>query len=365
LPETIFDNIPRSDPSPATPYEASFDFLNRVDSPYWQRVRDFVEDAFTRYPAEHAADLRARFRDDQWSAHIGAWWELYLYSLFRALGSTVEIHPEMPGTTTRPDFLIDSDFVVEARHVATGLVAAQPGPGRESWITGPLEELWHPNFRVSIRILNRDDAQPRRAAVTAGVLEWLDGLDADALLDAGPQHAPTFTQQAGGWCFRLSPMPVGPARRGDRNRRLIGIFPGYSGWGDNTVGTLRAALKEKARKYGKFGLPYAIAPLLSSGFTKPADIIDTLYGSDGFWATRNTRVSGVLVGTTVYPWSAGGPIPRLWLNLKAAHPLPTGLTVPTAFASDSRQIMQWDDDRAGFEIFGLPEDWPGPEPAFP
>jgi hypothetical protein len=60
---TIFDLIPRTDASPATPGETSFAFLNRVNSPYWQRVREFVETAFSAYSAENAADVRARFRD--------------------------------------------------------------------------------------------------------------------------------------------------------------------------------------------------------------------------------------------------------------------------------------------------------------
>jgi hypothetical protein len=362
--DTIFDSIPRTDPSPATPFETSFAFLNRVNSSYWQRVREFVERAFSAYPEEHAADVRARFRDDRWGAHIGAWWELYLHALFSALGSTIEVHPKLPSTSTRPDFLINSEFVVEARHVGAGLVAAQPGPGREAWITGPLEQLWHPNFLVDVHILQRGNAQPRRVAVTAGVLDWLNGLDPDILLGRGPHQVPSLLRRAGEWRFRLRPIAVEPARRGDRNRRLIGVFPGYAGW-DNTVGTLREALKDKAGKYGKLGLPYAVAPLLSSGFTETNDIVETLYGREGFWATRNTRVSGVLVGTTIYPWTAAGPVPRLWLNLRAAHPLLTDVALPRAAANDAREIVRWDGDRTGADIFGLADDWPGPEPAFP
>jgi hypothetical protein len=73
----IFDTVVRTDPDPARE-EDSFTFLNRVATPYWERVRTFVEEVFAEYPQQHADDLRARFRSRQWSAHAGAWWELYL-----------------------------------------------------------------------------------------------------------------------------------------------------------------------------------------------------------------------------------------------------------------------------------------------
>jgi hypothetical protein len=84
----IFDDVVRTDASPAHE-EDSFTFLNRTATPYWARVRDFVEDTFASYPEEHAEEIRVRFRSRRWPEHIGAWWELYLYRLFRSLGFEV------------------------------------------------------------------------------------------------------------------------------------------------------------------------------------------------------------------------------------------------------------------------------------
>ena len=67
----IFDDVVRTDASPAHE-EDSFTFLNRVATPYWARVRDFVDEIFATYPEEHAEELRMRFRSRRWPDHIGA-----------------------------------------------------------------------------------------------------------------------------------------------------------------------------------------------------------------------------------------------------------------------------------------------------
>ena len=51
----IFDDVARVDVRPAHE-EDSFTFLNRVATPYWTRVRDFVDETFATYPS------RARWR---------------------------------------------------------------------------------------------------------------------------------------------------------------------------------------------------------------------------------------------------------------------------------------------------------------
>ncbi len=199
-----------------------------------------------------AGQLR-RFRSRRWPEHIGAWWELYLFRLFRSLGFEVEVHPALPGVTTRPDFRVhrrDGSFLVEARHVAAGIRCGRREVGRDDWITAPLDELAHPNFMVGVRILERAPQRPRRAAVTIGVLDWLDGLDPDEVLVRPVQDRPLFQGQAGGWRFELKALPVNVKARGREGRRLVGLYPGSGGY-DNTTAALRAALKEKASKYGR------------------------------------------------------------------------------------------------------------------
>lgn len=130
---TLFDDIARTDPSPASATEPSFTFLNRVASPHWGEVRALLERWFARFPAEHADALRDSFRSPLAGKHYAAWWELYLHELFTRLGYRIEIHPELPDSARRPDFGLrrgDEQLYVEAAVVFSGIrdeESASPG----------------------------------------------------------------------------------------------------------------------------------------------------------------------------------------------------------------------------------------------
>lgn len=113
----LFDEIGRTDRRPADHSEGSFRFLNRVDAPYWQRVRDVMEEWFGRVPSDSAADIRGRFRDRDDRQHMGAFWELYVHEALRREGFTMTGHPDLVGSPHKPDFLAhrgDESFYVEA-----------------------------------------------------------------------------------------------------------------------------------------------------------------------------------------------------------------------------------------------------------
>lgn len=382
----VFDEFRRLDPEPAHAEEDSFAFLNRAATPYWARVREFIEEAFAEYPAAHAADLRARFRDRRWSAHAGAWWELYLFRLFRMLDFEVEVHPRLQGVSSRPDFRVTASagsFLVEARHVAAGIRSCRRRVGRDDWITGPLEELTHPRFVVVVRILARDPQKPRRKAVTAGVLDWLDSLDPDEP-DASIYRP--FRSRAGGWSFELRAVPMQSKRGDGRRRRLVGVYPGHGGI-DNTASALRAALKEKAAKYGRPECPLVLAPLLTTGHLDLENVIGALFGSeamtfsadatesarvirraDGFWTHpdgyRGTRVSAVLIGDALMPWTAARELPRLWIHPAGARSLPIELPLPTARIDGDGNLRLRDATKSAAEVLALDRAWPGPGKPF-
>ena len=219
--------------------------------------------------------------------------------MFRAFGSSLDVHPEVEGTSARPDFRVhtaEGSLLIEARYVTAGLTVGEQRVGRDDWITAPLDALSHPNFMVSVRIHERGASQPRRSAVIAGVLDWLDMLDPDAVAEQPLTDRERFQGFAGDWRFELRPIAVKAETRG-RQRRLVGMGPAISGF-DNTVLALRRALKEKARKYGRPTEPLVLAVLMTSGFTETEDIVDALFGSQAVGLTR--------VNPARPRWFAGG-----------------------------------------------------------
>jgi hypothetical protein len=74
---------------------------------------------------------------------------------------------------------------------------------------------------------------------------------------------------------------------------------------------------------------------------------------------RATKVSGVLVGTTISPWNHTRELPRLWINPWAQRPLSGAEPFPTATGDDTGTITYADASVTAHEVFGVSGDWPG------
>lgn len=81
--------------------ESAFGFLSRTDRPKFAQGRLFFEQVFARYPEEHQAHLRSRFRSDRAEQHQGAILELLLFAALERHGVKVR--------DDTPDFSVDND----------------------------------------------------------------------------------------------------------------------------------------------------------------------------------------------------------------------------------------------------------------
>lgn len=389
---TLFDQVNRADPSPAGHGEDSFSFMNRVDQPLWARVREVLDAWFAEYPRDAASDLEARFRDADPRQHFAAWWELYLFTLYRRLGYGVTVHPAVAGSSSQPDFLIarqGEELYVEAAIVNSGIVDDENRHGaREGWIYDLVNEAHDPNFHVQLEFDAVGMERPKVAEIVRPLEKWLAGLDPDAVAEAmnADEEPPELCLRVRDWELIFTPLPIKAEARG-KPGRLLGIYPASGGF-VNDKEMVRKTLQRKRRHYGRPDKPLVFALLCMSSFMADEDIEQALLGSlavqywvndptrearwirqrDGFWMQgnrpRGTRVSAVLVGKTFFPWSCTRELPRLWLNPWAKHPLPTTGPFPTATA-DERPVLTFEaTDVEAFEILGLPEGWPGPESAF-
>jgi hypothetical protein len=95
--------------------EDLFSFLNRSARSDVVNIRAELERWFESYPKVHQTELRSKFRDRR--QHLSTWWELYVHQLFTLLGLEVEVHPELDGVSTRPDFKVTGPMGA-ARNVA-------------------------------------------------------------------------------------------------------------------------------------------------------------------------------------------------------------------------------------------------------
>jgi hypothetical protein len=385
----LFDDEARTDPSPAHDGEGSFTFMNRVDQPYWHRIRQVIDRWFEDYPRAEAADLRSRFRSADPSQHFGAWWELYLHRLFRCLGYEVEVHPTLEGISGHPDFRLrkgPSELLVEAVTTFSGIVDDERHGERETWITAAINQASHSNFFVALDFTRVGHERPAVREIVDPLITWLDGLDADEVATVDFSEAPQLRLQPRDWDFTLTAIPIKPEARGKPGHRLLGMGPSMGG-AVNDVEMLGRTLERKRRKYGKPGLPLVFAVLLMSSFMENEDIEQALLGRiayqfqvdspeegrwirqrNGFWMqgarARGTRVSALLTGTNLMPWNCNTIWPRLWPNPWAAEPLDVECDFPKGIAND-RGLVEYEEvgDEPG-TLMGLPSGWPGPEAPF-
>jgi hypothetical protein len=388
----LFDDRRRSDPSPAPRAESHFRFLNRVDRPYFAAVRDVLEDWFTHFPRDAQKDLRARFRSDDNSECLGAFWELYLHEVHRRLGFELKRDPEVPGTTKRPDFLVRGGrrpFYLEATTVTYNRAEAAQRR-RENLLVDLVNEAFDPDFFVSMGRVAAGPTTPRREEVIAPIERWLAGLDWDsahALMERGEWVGPEREFRPRDSFCNLRAYPRSPRVRGDRGFPTVAMGPGRAAY-HNEGPPIYHDLHDKASRYGRPDHPFVIAALCLRDFVEDRDVEFALYGPEvyripirpdggevgegyldrdtrGLWQRgtkqRATRVSAILAAVHLAPYTVARAAPTLWTNPWAAKPLEAELPWRTMSGDLERNsLVTTEATREPHKILGLPSDWPGP-----
>jgi hypothetical protein len=300
-------------------------------------------------------------------------------------GLEVEVHPELGGVSTRPDFKVTGPmggFLLEAATTEAGIVEPGRNGIREGWIIDALNAAPHPNFFVSLRFRLVGQQRPRNSEVAGPVTAWLNGLDADKILATSnfPEQEFSFRD----WRILVRAIPKSPEWRGVQDGDpLIGMGPATGGFVNDRERML-AKLRDKSGKYGTPGSPIVMAVNLLSSFADERAVEQALFGSlairvpiggdasaaetfrqqDGFWMRDGqplaTRVSAVLEGPALSPWMVAQKWPRLWLNPWAAHPLKIKIPVPQRVGYKTGQVEYVEAEITPARLFDLAEDWPGP-----
>ncbi len=125
----LFDNYERTDCSTKeAERESHYEYLNKSASPTISLIRQTLENWFSVYFAtdpEEAIKLKSRLKDKDDYQHYRAFFELYLFILFKNLGFKVEIEPSLTTSSKKPDFLVTDPktgnyFYLEATTVCEG-----------------------------------------------------------------------------------------------------------------------------------------------------------------------------------------------------------------------------------------------------
>jgi hypothetical protein len=365
----LFDDILRTHRGPATHTEDTFSFLNRSAWPAFKAVRNLLESFFRRYPSSESAELKRKFE----TQFDSAFFELYLHELLLRLDCEVAVHPTLNGTAAKPDFLA---CFHEGQEVIVEAVIATDRTDKERARDARLNALYDainsktisPNFSICLGPMPDRDAVPTPKKIRKFIEESIAGLAPDVVAHANRigYQLPRWTyRDEGGFELEVTVVPKLPESRGSPEIRPIGAYAGEARWGDSRA-MLKKSIDDKATKYRALDRPFVIAVNATSQWGTGRDVVaKALFGSkefgdqsDGVWnPTRNTRLSGVLVTTTL-PWSIHCAPLCLYHNPFAKRSCrENAWKVPQAIARDSG--IQWLEGINSAELFELPKEWPG------
>lgn len=255
----LFEPIERTYTGPSNHNENSYDYYNRSARKDISIIRDTLNKWFIEYPNDEKLELKNSFRkkfDD-------CFYELFLHQLFTKLGFDIQIHPELPNTSKKPDFLLkkgDLEFYVEAKIVKNKSHQQEAVDRKINEFYDNLSKLDTKNFLLDIdEFILKSEKQPSTKGLIKRIEEELEGLDSELVMEkvtaGGFESIPAIKIENDDVLLRIKPIPVINSPRD--KKRPIGIYPteSFLGGGEES---LKDSVFMKAKRYGKLNKPFLV-----------------------------------------------------------------------------------------------------------
>jgi hypothetical protein len=389
----LFDDIVRTYEGFKESRESIYQFLNRSARPEYEATRDLLEKWFRDYPEPYKINLSKEFRSKPDKQHLGAFFELYCYSLLRVQGFDIkpqQVVDKMKGNPV--DFLIKSAdtplFYLEAT------VAADSDKASISqkilWqLYDALSTITEPNFLIEIHVELESTHNLPIKKMCSDLQRWLQKLDSNEIIRKrtalGHDDLPYCYYEHNGWKIVFYAFPRSLDSQGQANKTVV--YQLSEARKVEAVNSLRDALETKAKRYGNFELPYVIAVDILATDSFGTDIGEILFGKEvilydrqsedfsltrspllpdrpseenGFWRARkrarNQQVSALLLVEDLMPWSIARKTPVLWHNPWAERPLDPNIWQGPQMRPNMdapKPYMQERVGKKGHEIFHL------------
>ncbi len=395
----LFDDRERADASPRQNGESRYEFLDRVAGDHRNCVRQLMNDWIDHYPEDERAELIARLKSRSDESVTAAYWELYIHETLRLEGWKLTIHPEIEGTRRSPDFLAvrgDDKMYVELTVVGVSQLDAGEQQ-RLQRALGAVNEIHSPDFFLEADVVSVDPNSALLRELKSEMATFLAGLDAPQVREAvksnGVQEQPGLNTRPGpGWEINFYAWPVdeGPTRGPEA--ATVGMQVPHGFQFVDSVSPFLRRLHDKKKAYGEeLSCPYVICVLdLSNAPAEGLDHEIGLYGRThayfdvttnreygasrlpgGFWRDPKrdgSMVSAVLTAHDLHPATVALVQPALWFAPAPKHPLsqiPAPIWCGRQLAAhDPLGIVKTPAALAPIDLFGLPDDWPGPGAGF-
>jgi len=319
--QTLFDEKERTLSGPSDYSADSYTYYNESTRADINNVRKQLELWFGIYPESEKEELKQKFK----VAFYPTFYELYIYALFTKLGYSLEIHPDIPGTTKHPDYLARKDeelFYIEVKHMTMLTRNELSLENRKNVLLDAINKVDASNFVLKLEeITFKDSSQPSGKVIAKFFNDEISSHNPDLytelLITSGFEAMPEVQYEDEKVRIKVILIPKSPMYRGT-NSGSIGIHPLVTQIGNDSENIV-GSLETKATRYGNLNAPYIICLNKQSVALDIMEVQQALYGSlqnswsenpnnrneklkftgNGFFGSKQnpkfTRVSGVYV----------------------------------------------------------------------
>ncbi|UBM61366.1 hypothetical protein LA303_08000 [Candidatus Sulfidibacterium hydrothermale] len=332
----LFEKKNRTHLEPALHNENLYDYYDRSARKDVSKVRDVLNEWFECYPETEKHELKSRFK----KTFSSAFYELFIFSLFKNQGFAIIIHPKVPSSNKRPDFLLkkdDIEFYLEAKEARDKTIKQEAHQRRINQIYDSLNKIKSPNFFLRIeKLILKNERQPSTKKIISSIESELKKIDPDKVTELiqnfGFDGSPRIQIEDINLKLVVSLIPKDPEYR-DKGGMPIGAYPFEVYWG-GAEDSIKNSFSKKAKRYGKLDKPYIICiNAIGSRFSGEYDVGNAVWGSialswsndpnnkdeklvrqkDGLFFSDNgpifQNVSGILI---TYAMEFNIPVSKYW-----------------------------------------------------
>lgn len=317
----LFDEKDRTLQGPADYNADTYTYYNdsaRIDMTC---VRNQIETWFALYPEHEKEELKSRFK----ATFNFAFYELFVFTLFTKLGYSLEVHPEIEGTTKRPDYFAKNEkhgFYIEVKCLTMLTQNEQSLERRKNAVLDAINKIDASNFLLKLEEISfKESSQPSGKEIIRFFNAHISSYNPDdyteKLMKHGFDGMPEVIYEDDKVLIKTKLLPKSPAHRGTKSRS-IGTHPSVTQIGNDSE-DIKGSLETKATRYGHLNAPYIICLNKQSVGLDVIEVQEALYGSlqvtwsdnpenrdektefagNGFFGSKQnpkfTRVSGVYV----------------------------------------------------------------------
>jgi len=288
----LFDIKPRVATDAARHNENTYLSYDRSARKDVDAVRENLNTWFAHYPASERSELKRRFQ----TTFSSAYYELFLHELFRRQGFEIEIHPELPNTSKRPDFLLRKlkfECYVEAKEARDVTDGQQGHQNKVNTIYDAINKLPLRDYFLGIdELILKLPEQPSTKKLISFIHNEAAHYNPDALLDLmltlGVDILPRIRYEDENLKMTLYLIPKESEFR-TAEGPAIGAYLFETLWGSEE--SIKDSFSKKANRYGKLDKPYLVC-INAIGIKGDGDfdIKNAIWGSLAYtWSTSNHR----------------------------------------------------------------------------